>query len=108
MQEAAPQGQFLWNNQQLVHIFVPQQQEPWASIYTKRVAAVELVLTGPKGRFALGRIKDLGADREFVSGPLRDILKIRFAASDDLHRGDLSEFLAEHLESLNESKFLRA
>ena len=37
-------------------VYVPQQHEPWATIYTKRPTAVDLTLTGPKGRFALGRI----------------------------------------------------
>ena len=28
----APDGQFLWNNQQVVHLFVNGQREPWAAI----------------------------------------------------------------------------
>ena len=56
LKDMAPQGQFLWNNQQLVHLVVPQQREPWATIQTKRPQALSLHLTGPKGKFALGRI----------------------------------------------------
>ncbi|MEX0676636.1 MAG: ATP-binding cassette domain-containing protein, partial [Pirellulales bacterium] len=104
IKEAAPDGQFLWNNQQLVHVFVKGQHEPWATIVTKRVASVDLALNGPKGRFALGRVKDLGADREFQSGPDRDTVRFRFTSTDDLDRGDLSEFLAEHLASLSDRK----
>jgi excinuclease ABC subunit A len=100
LKETAPRGQFLWNNQQLVHVFVDGQREPWATIHTKRVACLELTLTGPKGRFALGRVKDLGADREFQSGPERDLVRLRFRSSEDLHRGDLPRFLAEHFQSL--------
>ncbi len=100
LQETAPQGQFLWNNQQLVHVFVPEQQEPWATIYTKRSATLDLVLTGPKGRFALGRVTELGLDREFQTGPQRDVLRLRFQSSEDLDRGDLRPFLAEHLAGL--------
>jgi len=104
LREAAPQGQFLWNNQQLVHIFVPEQQEPWATIFTKRTSALELVLTGPKGRFALGRVRELGADREFQTGPHRDTLRVKFTSAEDLERGDLRTFIAEHLASLNGQK----
>ena len=98
--ETAPQGQFLWNNQQLVHVFVTEQHEPWASIYTKRPAALDLVLTGPKGRFALGRVTELGTEREFQTGPERDVLRLRFQNTEDLDKGDLRQFLAEHLASL--------
>jgi excinuclease ABC subunit A len=98
--EVAAEGQFLWNNQQLVHIFVPQQHEPWATIYTKRTAAIDLTLTGPKGRFALGRLTKLAAEREFQTGPQRDTLRLRFASTEDLDKGDLRDFLIEHLASL--------
>jgi excinuclease ABC subunit A len=98
--EAAPTGQFLWNNQQLVHVFVPQQREPWATIFTKRPAGVDLVLSGPKGHFALGRLTELGVDREFTSGSRLDTLRLRFVDGEDLDRGDLRAFLAEHVASL--------
>ena len=81
-------------------MLVAEQREPWATIYTKRSAALDLVLTGPKGRFALGRIAELAADREFQAGPRQDVLRLRFLAVEDLDRGDLREFLAEHLASL--------
>jgi len=98
--DAAPQGQFLWNNQQVVHVFVPEQHEPWASIYTKRIAAIDLVLTGPKGRFALGRITELGSEQEFQTGAERDVLRLRFGSTEDLDKGDLSQFLSEHVANL--------
>ena len=66
LQQVAPGGQFLWNNQQLVHFMVPQQREPWATIHTKKPHALLLHLTGPKGKFGLGRL--LGARRRPRSG----------------------------------------
>ena len=87
--EAPPQGQFLWNNQQVVHVYVPQQHEPWATIHTKRTAAIDLALTGPKGRFALGRITELGAEREFQTGPQRDTVRLRFRLDRGSGQGDL-------------------
>jgi excinuclease ABC subunit A len=105
LRETAPDAQFLWNNQQLVHVFVAQQHEPWATLVTKRVAHVELALNGPKGRFALGRVSELAADRDLQAGAARDTVRLRFEASEDLDRGDLRPFLAEHLASLgNHSK----
>ena len=62
--EVAPQGQFLWNNKQVVPIYVPEQREPWAAVQTKKLDAVYLHLMGPKGRFALGQITELGYNPE--------------------------------------------
>jgi excinuclease ABC subunit A len=104
LSETAPDGQFLWNNQQLVHMFVPQQREPWATIHTKRITGLDLTLNGPKGHFALGRITELGVDREFTAGGQLDSLRLRFVSSDDFDRGDLREFLAEHFASVANGK----
>jgi excinuclease ABC subunit A len=100
IKDAAPRGQFLWNNQQLVHVFVSEQSEPWATIHTKRPGAIELSLTGPRGHFALGRIVEMGTEREFQPGPKRDIVRLRFVTSDHLDKGGFREFVAEHLGTL--------
>jgi excinuclease ABC subunit A len=99
--EAAPLGQLLWNNKQVVPLYVPRQHEPWAAVQTKKLDAVYLTLIGPKGRFPQGRLAGLGLDaRVDGSRPGYDMLRIRFHSLDDLHRADLPEFLKEHLESL--------
>ncbi len=61
-------------------------------------------LTGPKGRFALGRLTHLAADREFQAGGDRDMIKLRFVDTEDLARGDLNDFLREHCESLAQGR----
>ena len=97
----APGGQFLWNNQQLVHYIPEDRREPWATLLTKRPEALTLVLHGPKNAMAFGRISNIGFDREFDGGsPDRDQIKIRFRTLDDLGRGDLEAVLEEHLASL--------
>ena len=94
---AAPGGQFLWNNQQVVHLMVPRQREPWATIFTKRLSSLDLVLNGPKGSYALGRIAGLGLDREFdASPPDCDVIKLKFSTQAELAAGDLAGFLREH------------
>jgi excinuclease ABC subunit A len=101
LRAAEPQGQFLWNNQQLVHFMVPQQREPWATIQTKKPHALLLHLSGPKGRFGLGRLLELGADRHLDDArPDRDIVRLQFIEEEHLHAGDLEKFLLEHLGSL--------
>jgi excinuclease ABC subunit A len=98
---AAPYGQIAWENKQVVPIHVPQQKEAWAAVQTKKLDAVYLHLTGPKGRFAQGRLTDLGFDPS-VDGdkPGLDVLHLKFRSLDDLRRGDLAGFLKEHLAAL--------
>ena len=91
-------SQFLWNNQQVVHLRVAEQREPWATVYTKRLEGVDLVLNGPTGAFATGRIAQLASQRAISPGDSCDQVKLRFAAPEDLSLGDLEDFLAEHLE----------
>jgi excinuclease ABC subunit A len=99
--EIAEGGQFLWNSQQVVHFCPAGASEPWASLYTKRRAGLDLVLNGPSGLFALGRIAALGHDREFKDeDPNRDVIKLRFLETGDLDKGDLRKFLAEHLKAV--------
>jgi len=103
--ETAPQGQFLWNNQQVVHLCVNGPGEPWATIHTKRPATLELTLTGPKNRFALGRMADLGRERELQTDrPDKDVVKLRFLESEDVANSDLAEFLREHLAAVSNGK----
>jgi excinuclease ABC subunit A len=99
--ETAPDGQFLWNNQVLVHLMVPGQPDPWATLQTKRPESLNLTLRGPKGAVALGRVTHLARDRQLdASRPNCDAVKLQFRALDDLHKGDLREFLKEHLDAV--------
>ena len=102
--ETDPDGQFLWNNQQLVHFCEKNSSRLWASLLTKKLDFVELRLTGPKGKFPLGSIIDLAAEREVISDRDDcDSIRLRFKSMDDLTKGDLKGFLAEHLEAVNEA-----
>ncbi|QEG33562.1 excinuclease ABC subunit UvrA [Bythopirellula goksoeyrii] len=95
------QPQFLWNNQQVINVMVPQQRQPWATIYTKQLAGVDLVLNGPTGAFTTDRIADLAANRAIKSSENElDQVKLRFITGEDLLNGDLPEFLTEHLAAV--------
>jgi excinuclease ABC subunit A len=97
---SAPAAQFLWNNQQLVHVLLNGQAEPWATVHTKRLSSLDLALVSPKGCFALGRIAALAAEREFDAGrPDCDVIKLKFCTPEDLAAGDLAAFLAEHAQT---------
>ncbi len=96
----APQGQFLWNNQLLVRMYLQDQRDPWVGILTKVPEAVVLTLSGPKGHVARGQIMELGYERELDDSKERyDSVKIKFRKVEDLHRGDLVGFLKNHLKN---------
>ena len=107
LRDASPKGEFLWSNQQVVHLMVTAGREPWATLHTKRASALELSLTGPKDHVTLGRIAHLGSDREVVSkNDDLDVVKIRFDARENLEHADprygtLADFLTEHVASFH-------
>ena len=103
LDEAEPKGQFLWNNQEVVKRMVPGVREPGGHRLHQaaRRRGPDLILNGPKGAFQLGGVADLGAQRALVTdGSDRDQVKLRFVTTNDLHGGNLSEFLKAHLEAL--------
>jgi excinuclease ABC subunit A len=101
LRETASDGQFLWNNQQIVHVFLPNHKQPWASVRTKQPEAVELILSCVKGRFALGQLTGLGHDPELdATPPDRDLIRLKFRSTAELHdAGALGCLLQEHYQS---------
>ncbi len=104
LNEVVPEGQFLWNNQVLVHMLVPGQKEPWATLLTKKYDALHLTLTGPKDSVSLGEMTQLAHNR-WLDGTKKDKDQVRmeFKSIDDVHRGDLVSFLKKHCQSINNS-----
>jgi hypothetical protein len=97
LEAAAPECEFDWQQQQVVHVTPPRRSATWASIHTKRATSIDLVLSGPAGRFAQGQITDLGHEPQHQSGSNgRDQIRIRFRSAEDLDRGDLGKFLRQH------------
>ena len=89
----------------VVYLMVPGVREPWATVCTKRLAGVDLILNGPKGAFQLGGVAELGADRALATkGDDRDQVKLRFVPTDELHDGKLAAFLKVHLEAFRERR----
>ena len=99
--EVVPDGQFLWNNKVLVHLFLPGQREPWATINTKRRQSLDCTLNGPKGCVTLGRLTGLAHDRELdATREDRDLVRLKFRTTEDLHKGDVMQLLIEHRDAV--------
>ncbi len=101
--DTAPDAHVLWTNKQVVPLYLPDRQAPWAAVQTKKPDAVYLHLTGPKNRFTQGQIRNLGylpaIDGERSDS---DVIHLHFRNRDDLSRGDLKAFLREHLRAAAE------
>jgi excinuclease ABC subunit A len=93
--------QFLWNNQQAVHVMLPGRREPWAVVHTKKTSGVDLLLNGPRGAVAAERIAALATRRAIVeSAEGLDQVKLRFTTAEQVSGGELGAFLGEHLEAV--------
>ena len=101
LSEVATGGQFLWNNQQLVHLFVPGQKSAWASIRTKKPEWVELTLQCQKDLFAFGELTDIGHLPELdATQDDQDVVTLRFLDTAQLQAQALTDVLRRHMESV--------
>ena len=99
LERTVPDGEFDWNQQQVVHLRLPDSAETWASVFTKRRSAIELMLAGPKGAFARGRVAHFGFEQQLSRDRQgRDLLKLRFRKPAELDENMLSDFLCEHAQ----------
>jgi len=91
-----------WSNKQVVNYARQGVAEPWATVHTKRRQGVDLTLLAEPGRFALGRIAQLGSERDI--GTHRDgraAIKIRLDGVEQVRAAGLRELLVEHLAALS-------
>jgi len=104
LESVASDGAFVWTNKQIVNLHVPEQKEPWAVIHTKRPGAIDLTLSGPSGRFALGRLTGIGRQPELdATKENRDLIKLKFRAKTEVEAAKLKTLLSEHRASVQES-----
>ena len=78
IQKAAPDGQFLWSNKQVVHVYLPKQKEPWARIQTKKPDGVWLQLSGPKDSVTVGRVADLAEAPTVTTQENLEVVRMSF------------------------------
>ncbi|MFO1093992.1 MAG: ATP-binding cassette domain-containing protein [Planctomycetaceae bacterium] len=97
LEAALPQGRYDWSNKQVVYVYADNVEQPWAELHTKRRGGIDLTLLSEPGRFALGRIATLGAEREVaVHRSGREAVHIRIDAMEQVRSPALREFLREH------------
>ena len=94
---AVPQARIDWTGKQVVHVYQPNSQEPWATLQTKRRSGIDLALYGASGRFTLGKIAVLGRDREIIAVAGKpDQIRIRLDSEAQVRSPEFIGFLKEH------------
>jgi excinuclease ABC subunit A len=99
LESVRPEVEVDWGNKQVVYFRSPATQEVWAAVHTKRRHGVDLSLFNEPGRVALGRIAELGRDREISphrSG--REQIAIRFDSPEQIADKSFAVFLKEQTE----------
>jgi len=98
LDEAVPNGEFLWNNQLLVNLMIPSKKSTFATVWTKRPDFVRLDLKVQKDSTTQGRISEIGYGPQLdQSKDGEDVVRLQFRNTQDLESGDLREFLDETL-----------
>ncbi|MCH2181653.1 MAG: excinuclease ABC subunit UvrA [Mariniblastus sp.] len=96
LQEVSPEANFLWKNKQVVHFYLPDRKDPWASIQTKKPDALWLQLSGPENSVSLGRVADLADDPSVTSKAGKEVVRINLKHADQLNQPEFKQFLREH------------
>ncbi len=103
LESLVPDGEFVWTNQQIVHLRLPQADDPWASLLTKKPDGVHLILSGPRGAFALGRVVDLCTNASIDANGEYDQVRLCFRSVKELQNPLVDAFLREHLSVARET-----
>ena len=105
MLDVIPDGNFLWNNKVLVHLYLPGGRTPWLTVQTKKADALVLNINCPKGLMTAGRIAEFGNRRDFDStSAQKDVARIFFNKSEDIYSSDLESYLRSLLAELQEAE----
>ena len=100
LEKTVPEGEFEWNNKQVVHFRLPEQKEPLVSIQTKKPDGVWLHVPAPKDSLTAGRVADIAEEATVATSGKKDTLKMSFRSVDQVKNKELKKFLEEHIESL--------
>ena len=95
LEDVAPDAEFVWTNKQIVHVVLPGQDRPWASVLTKKPDAVWMQVAGPRDSLSVGSVVDLVEAPEIKVDGERDILKMGFRTDQQPQNKKLKSLLAE-------------
>ena len=100
IQTAVPDGKFVWGNEQVVEIFLPSQERPWASIETKKNDAVKLQLSSPVDAGGIKSISVFEEEPVVRTEDGFDLVEMSFSQIEQVSSEELKSFLVEHAASI--------
>ena len=104
LEQSLPEAVVDWTGQQTVSVQPQGTTTTWAVVTTKRRAGLDLTLTNPAGKVALGRIAEFGSEREITVGRQgQETVRIRFDAIDQINP-DLKAFLKESARTFRDNR----
>lgn len=101
LEAVAPDSRFHWKSEQVVHVYLEDQESPWASIMTKKADGVWLQLAGPKNSVTVAQVEELASGAVIASEEESDLVKLSFQDVAQVMNNDLKAFLKEHSQMEN-------
>ena len=95
LSEAAPGSEFEWSNEQVVHVVLPKQKQPWASIQTKQSDGLWLNVPVPKGEVEADSVAGLADATEVTSESKLDMVWLGFSKVKQVSGDELKAFLSK-------------
>ena len=100
IQTAVPDGKFVWGDEQVVEIFLPSQERPWASIETKKNDAVKLQLSRPVDAGGIDSITVFEEEPVVRTEDGFDFVEMSFSQIEQVSSEELKSYLVEHAGSI--------
>lgn len=94
IEKTYPQSTVQWDNKSLVNFLQADRKKPFLTIHTKRREGVDITLQAPSGEITLGKIADLGTEREIKTNSKgQEQARIRFANKKQIQVKSFKELL---------------
>ncbi len=102
LESALPESEIDWGNKQVVNFTPAGSESVSVTVHTKRRGGIDLSLYAMRGKFALGKIADLGRERAIApSRNGKELIKIRFDKPEQVSAPSLKEFLDDFAAQLS-------
>ena len=92
---AGPGSEFKWSDEKIVHVLLPDQKQPWASIETKQSDGLWLNIPVPNGEVAADSVAGLADEADVTSEDDSDVVRLSFSKVNQANGEDLKEFLSK-------------
>ncbi len=100
LETLAPTGEFQWKDKQVVHFVLPEQNQPWVSLHTKKPDALWVHVAGPEGSLNLGQVVGLSDSANSEISDDRDVIRMAMSSIDQIENEALKTFLSNHLQTM--------